>query len=275
MGFIERIINIAHNKNGNIERQTRFLSPFTSNAFKSKSLKEDTYQPSGLVDKQGLLPKNYQDSSKLSGTVFDEHLALYEPEKFIASYANTAVLSKALDSNPEIRRILEENNLPVKIDTNNVLSIAKSHLLPTTKKAQEIYKNLGHSQNEKSYVYLTQAALLHDIGKAFIPSSILNKRGFLTPRERRIVELHNKLSYEVLRTTNLSPKVAQYALEHHNYDGKVKQTPENQALTISDIYCALREERPYKRSLNDLAAKTILCDMGANGKFDSSYILYM
>ena len=113
---------------------------------------------------------------------------------------------------------------------------------------------------------------MHDIGKVFIPSEILNKKGKLTPKEREIIELHNRLSYEIIKTTNLNPKVAQFALEHHNYSKKVKPTQENQALTIADVYCALREARPYKKPYSDIAAKTILYDMGAKGQLDSRYI---
>ena len=64
------------------------------------------------------------------------------------------------------------------------------------------------------------AGLLHDIGKVFIPSEILNKNGRLTQKERQIVELHNRLSHEILKTTRLHQKVAQFALEHHDYDKK-------------------------------------------------------
>jgi HD-GYP domain-containing protein (c-di-GMP phosphodiesterase class II) len=81
---------------------------------------------------------------------------------------------------------------------------------------------------ENGYLYLTQAALLHDIGKVFIPSEILNKKGKLTPKEREIVQLHNRLSYEILKTTDLNPKVAQLAYEHHDYEKQVKRTEENQ-----------------------------------------------
>ena len=81
-----------------------------------------------------------------------------------------------------------------------------SHLIPTARKAKETYLNLGHSEKENNYLYLVEAALLHDIGKIFIPPEILNKQGKLSLKERRIIELHNRLSYEILITTKLNPK---------------------------------------------------------------------
>ena len=131
---------------------------------------------------------------------------------------------------------------------------------------------MGHKKTDIDYLRLTRAALLHDVGKVFIPSEILNKKGRLTPAEREIIELHNLLSYEFLKTTDLNPKVAIFALEHHNYSKKVKANHENQALTIADVYCALREARPYKKPYSDITAKTILYDMGAKGQIDSRYI---
>ena len=150
-----------------------------------------------------------------------------------------------------------------------------SHLIPTAKRAQKIYLKMGHSKNEINYIRLTQAALLHDIGKVFIPSDILNKKGKLSMKERYIVELHNNLSYEILKTTNLHPSVAQLAFEHHDYDRNLKRNDENQAITIADIYSALREKRPYKKPINDITARAILYDMGANGKLDTRYVSYV
>jgi putative nucleotidyltransferase with HDIG domain len=46
---------------------------------------------------------------------------------------------------------------------------------------------------------LTQAALLHDVGKARIPLAILNKPGRLEDGERRIVEAHPVIGYEMLQ----------------------------------------------------------------------------
>ena len=216
--------------------------------------------------------ENYSIAELDNASIAEDTLALTAPVRFIGKYANPFVISQAIEKNPNIRRILEENNLPVKFEIQNFNSIIMSHLVPTAKTAQKIYLNMGHKKEEIDYLRITQAALLHDIGKVFIPSEILNKKGRLTPEERQIVELHNQLSYEIIKTTSLNHKVAQFALEHHNYSKKVKSNHENQALTIADVYCALREARPYKRPYSDISAKTILYDMGAKGQLDSRYI---
>ena len=218
------------------------------------------------------IDENYSKFNADSSSINEDSLALTSPVRFINKYANPHIINRAIEVNPNIRKILEENNLPVEFNIQNFNSIIMSHLVPTAKTAQKIYLNMGHRKEDITYLSLTQAALLHDIGKVFIPAEILNKKGRLTPAERQIVELHNRLSYEILKTTNLNQQVAIFALEHHNYSKKVKSNHENQALTIADVYCALREARPYKKPYSDITAKTILYDMGANGQLDSRYI---
>jgi len=202
----------------------------------------------------------------------NDFLAKNFPVRFINKFANKEVIEKAIRLNPEITRMLNELDLSVNIQIENVTSIIMSHLIPTAKMATKIFKKMGHKQDETQMIQVLQAALLHDIGKALIPSEILNKNGRLSYSERRIVELHNKLGSEIIKTTNLGTAVAQLILEHHDYDKSVDKNHANQALTIADVYCALREKRPYKKPINNIRAKAILYDMGLNGKLDTRYI---
>jgi len=266
MGLLQRLSAVVQgNKNTSKTNASTpyFGKDFNSQALKKYDLKQDVFAPG--------INNPYITEVEIN----DQNLALNQPVRFIKKYANSETIKQAMEKNPNIARILKENGLSTEFNEQNVSSITMSHLIPTSKTAQRIYCNMGHSKDEISYLYLTQAALLHDIGKGFIPSEILNKKGKLTPKERSIIELHNRLSYEILKTTDLNPRVAQLAYEHHDYDKNVKRNHENQALTISDVYCALKEHRPYKKPLSDLCAKTILYDMGTKGSFDTRYINYL
>jgi len=46
-------------------------------------------------------------------------------------------------------------------------------------------------------VYCTTCAFLHDIGKLFIPPSILQKKGTLTDEEYEIIKTHTTLGYKM------------------------------------------------------------------------------
>lgn len=273
MGFLKRISGVVSNAKLNKAKSAKkpfFGVGFNTNALKNANLKTDVFQKQAFLGNDKTIPNNISLKSPLG--VSNERLAFDYPISFIEKYCNEETIDNALKTNPKIKEILAQKGLSTLYNLENVNSIKNSHLIPTSKIAQKIYVNMGLDKSSPEYAQLAQAALLHDIGKAFIPSEILNKKGRLTPKEREIVELHNKLSAEILKTTDLDPNVSKLALEHHDYEGELTKTKLNQALTIADVYCALREERPYKKPLSDLDAKAILYNMGISGKLDTRYI---
>ena len=276
MGFLDHINRVLNSKINftSLKITNRNLLNPENKTLQRTNLNNDIFQSENEVEKIGLTPKSFVNPAiskpgLIKSKDYEEYLS------FIQRYANIISLTNAINKNPNIKRILEENGLECNLQIENLNSIIDSHLIPCAQTVEMMYKKLGHKKDEQNYQNLIQAALLHDIGKVFIPKEILNKKGRLTKAEREIVELHNKLSYEILKTTDLDPKVAQLALEHHDYEGNITRSVENQLLTIADCYCALRENRPYKKAMNDIAAKTILYDMGTKGNFDTRYINYI
>lgn len=102
-------------------------------------------------------------------------------------------------------------------------------------------------------------ALLHDMGKVFIPNEILNKNGKLTEEERAIMNKHPKFGYDYLtKNTNLNLNIRRIVLEHHeNEDGSgyphnksSNQTHElSKIVAIADVYDALTSNRPYRNAM--------------------------
>jgi putative nucleotidyltransferase with HDIG domain len=115
------------------------------------------------------------------------------------------------------------------------------------------------------------AATLHDIGKAHIPLSILDKPGHLDPGEEEIMRRHPVIGYDLLKNiAGVSPEVLDGVRHHHEYlDGSgypdALTGPEIsdlvRLLTISDIFAALIESRPYRPAMLRQNAYNILCDM--------------
>jgi len=103
---------------------------------------------------------------------------------------------------------------------------------------------------------LVRAALLHDVGKAFIPQTILDKPGLLTDEEMAEVRRHPRLGYDALVAQGgFPPEMLDVVLHHHELldgtgypDGlRGDQISDIARLTtIVDIYAALIEQRPYR-----------------------------
>lgn len=118
---------------------------------------------------------------------------------------------------------------------------------------------------------LGMAATLHDIGKARIPLSILDKPGRLDPAEEEIMRRHPVIGYELLKDiSGISPEILDGVRHHHEYlDGSgypdALMAPEIsdlvRLLTISDIFAALIESRPYSPAISRQDAYKILCGM--------------
>ena len=103
------------------------------------------------------------------------------------------------------------------------------------------------------------AGMLHDIGKLKLKGNIYGgKQDPLMIEEMKYVRMHSALGYEELKNEGgYSEFVLQSVLHHHeNYDGT--GYPSNLAgeeipigariLRVCDIYCALRTDRPYRKS---------------------------
>lgn len=103
-------------------------------------------------------------------------------------------------------------------------------------------------------------AMLHDIGKVFIPAEILNKKGSLTPEEFEIMKQHTTKGYDYLRESNsLSITSVLVALQHHEKvsgqgypDGKSGEQISKFAkiVAIADVYDALTSDRPYRQAIS-------------------------
>ena len=119
---------------------------------------------------------------------------------------------------------------------------------------------------------LSFAAMMHDIGKARIPVSILEKPGELDKDEISAINKHPEYGLEALSSAiGVEKDIRDMVVHHHEYlDGsgyphhlKAGQLSDLvRIVTISDIFGALIERRAYKRALSCKESYTKLLDMG-------------
>ena len=193
------------------------------------------------------------------------------------TFDNKAQIEAIAKSNPRIMEILNTLGIPLKINMEELAKLQTGHMKDVRVNAAKIYSALP--QELKSQVNLEdiqQAAMLHDIGKIFIPQEILNKSGALTSEERKIVEFHSELGYELLKSMgNVKPEVLALVKYHHqtaNGEGYPKGD-ENygselavQILRSADIYSALTEDRSYKKAMSSDNALAIMQEDVESGK---------
>lgn len=192
-------------------------------------------------------------------------------------YMNEKAITEMVNVNSEITQILNKFKISIKINMKILNNLVKNHLPETKKIALGIAENLPH--NFKAVINhkaLIEATALHDIAKVIIPESIVNKEGALTDAEREIMKEHAKLSYELLKTTDLSEETLNLIKNHHQNPQKTGYPSVDkdfvadinlQILSMADIYSALREKRSYKSKMSKEQALEILNKETQQGKF--------
>jgi putative nucleotidyltransferase with HDIG domain len=125
---------------------------------------------------------------------------------------------------------------------------------------------------EKDQLRLSFAAMVHDIGKARIPVSILEKSTELDKDEMKVMRKHPEYGFEALGSVvGIDQAILDTVIHHHEYlDGtgyphglKATQISDLvRIVTISDIFGALIERRAYKNAMSCKSAYDILLNMG-------------
>lgn len=184
------------------------------------------------------------------------------------NFGTKAQIEATAKSNPRIREILAEHNVPLQVNIEELEKLKQGHMRETRIVAAQIYSSLpAELKKEVSLPHLQEAAMLHDYGKVLIPNEILNKAGRLDADEREIMELHSELGYELLKDKGLSEETLNLIRYHHQNLNKTGYPTMNkkedytvgaQILSTADKYTALREKRSYKSPMGKYEAFEII-----------------
>lgn len=154
----------------------------------------------------------------------------------------------------------------------------------------------GHSERVRAYAALLGeelhlsaadrnalqwAALLHDIGKLFVPAEILNKRGAPTPEEWDIIRAHPAHARELLAPVAewLGPFAAAAWEHHERWDGTgypagiagAEISLAGRIVAVADAYEVITAARSYKKPLPAAEARAELTRC-AGAHFDPTVV---
>lgn len=160
-----------------------------------------------------------------------------------------------------------------KLDELDVYTSRHIHSVPQI--VNKICKKLNY--NEEQTKFFIQCAYLHDIGKIFIPSEILQKKEKLTDQEYNVMKTHTTKGGEFCESIPSLKKYFNVACYHHeNEDGSgyprgIKNIPiEAEIVKVADMYDAVVSKRQYKEAIKISKAieilKEVLIDRGLVNK---------
>lgn len=128
------------------------------------------------------------------------------------------------------------------------------HQRRTAELALLIAQEMGLNENRINGVFT--AALIHDIGKIFISSDILNKVKPLTKDEYIKIKNHSNEGYELLKSLDFPWPLALMIKQHHERvngsgypDGLLGDSIllESRIISVADVVEAITFERPYRK----------------------------
>jgi diguanylate cyclase (GGDEF)-like protein len=154
----------------------------------------------------------------------------------------------------------------------------RAHIRAVALHASATAEILGVPEHEVSRIGL--AAELHDIGKAAIPDTILNKPGPLDESEAEFIRSHTVIGERiVLAAPSLAPLAPLVRSSHERFDGwgypdglKGDEIPIGAVIIgVCDAYDAMVADRPYSPPMSTEAAREEL-QRAAGAQFDPKVV---
>ena len=141
-----------------------------------------------------------------------------------------------------------------------------------------IAEHMELSKNQLEAVKL--AALVHDIGKIYVPAEFLCKTGELSSDEMNIIRAHTTVGHKILAPMDFEWPISEIVLQHHeSLDGKGYPRGliekdiliEARIIRVADTVDAVLSDRPYRRGAEESLTLNILKE-GTGSDFDERVV---
>jgi putative nucleotidyltransferase with HDIG domain len=157
-----------------------------------------------------------------------------------------------------------------------------THALNVSIVSMAIARQLGVPAELTEIIAL--GGLCHDVGKAKIPSEILNKPGRLDEEERNIINRHPTEGANTLLSLprRVHPLLPTITYQHHMHSDTtgypsapvgIAPHPASQLVEVADVFDALRTVRPYRKTISEVETMNILLEEMNNGKLHGGAVV--
>jgi PAS domain S-box-containing protein/putative nucleotidyltransferase with HDIG domain len=139
------------------------------------------------------------------------------------------------------------------------------HQQRVSRLAAAIAREMG--LDEARVAGVERGGAIHDIGKVYVPSEILNRPGRLNDIEFSLIKTHSQIGYDIVKDIDFPWPIGAMILQHHErldgsgYPNGLKGDAillEAKILAVADVVEAMMNHRPYRAALGlDAAIKEI------------------
>jgi len=180
-------------------------------------------------------------------------------------------ISEMIAAAIERKRVDEEVKINIerlkKTSTSIIFTMAKilelrdpytaGHQQRVARLACAISREMGLTEEEVDGIFM--AALIHDIGKIYVPAEILNRPAKLNETEMDLVRTHPNIGYDIVKEIDFSQPVDSIVVQHHEridgsgYPNGIDGNEiilQARILAVADVVEAMASHRPYRPALS-------------------------
>ncbi len=161
-------------------------------------------------------------------------------------------------ANSIVDDVLSKRDIMIQlVDIKNLDDYTYSHSVNVA--VLSLIIGISYNLNRNDLNDLTLGGLLHDIGKMFIPETLIKKAGKLTDDEFELMKEHSLRGYTYMRDKfNINGRSRIVALQHHEridgtgYPHNLKGDEIHlfsRITTIADVYDSLTSDRVYRKAV--------------------------
>jgi PAS domain S-box-containing protein/putative nucleotidyltransferase with HDIG domain len=202
-----------------------------------------------------LVVQNYHDP----GVYTRKDLEVLE---FVSEQVAAAIERKRVDEEMQLNfQRLKKTSTSIIFTMAKILELrdpyTAGHQQRVARLACAIAREMGLSEEQVDGIFM--AALIHDIGKIYVPAEILNRPAKLNETEMDLVKTHPSIGYDIVKEIDFAQPVDRIIAQHHEridgsgYPNGIDSGDiilEARILAVADVVEAMASHRPYRPALS-------------------------